>query len=758
MIGISAETWAGTARRRGVGLATVVLIAAVWAGAPAARAACPNEALREQQHSTFLPDCRAYEMVSPPEKNGGGVMTGSSKMPVAADGSAAMFRSLTAFGDASGMGVAVEYLAERSSAGNPGDNGWTTHAITPAQEPVNAAWVTMYYEPGYLLASPDLSAGVLWARNLTEDPFVQKVANLYARTDLRSQGAGTYTLMSPCSLCEATSTPLPPIEKVGGDEDGGSGIPRLAGASSDMSSVLFESTLALAPGSNAQAVYPGAIRNAYESDHGVTRLVSVIPPSGNECIDPECVAPSGGAVAGTGEYLFEEHSINRHPLSADGTRAIFTANQVKYPCPAGTINDCGELYLRELGSQPNRTIKINASERSTPEAPQRATFWDASTDLARIFFTSGEQLTETAGGGLYMFEPQAPAGHRLTLIGPSAERVYGVSEDGHYVYFTASTQLVAGEPALASGASGIYLWDDGPDAPAGGELRYIGELRYAQWSEESEFRRFEEARVSPDGQHLLFSSISGEGLLSHYGGTDYAADCEGYFGKGRCNELYLYDAQTNQLHCASCRPDGAPAHFDSTIRSDRQEDGASSETALHENRALSSDGRYVFFDTEESLVPQDTNGTTDVYEYDSVTNEVHMLSSGESADPSYFIDASANGSDAFIVTRGQLVGWDVDRAYDLYDVRVGGGFPEPPPLPPSCEGDACQPPPVVLSDATPGTLTFSGPGNSVATGGTALPNTKAPGKHKKKHKHRRRKHPKAQELGRHGKRNRGGHR
>ena len=54
------------------------------------------------------------------------------------------------------------------------------------------------------------------------------------------------------------------------------------------------------------------------------------------------------------------------------------------------------------------------------------------------------------------------------------------------------------------------------------------------------------------------------------------------------------------------------------------------------------------------------------------------------------MDASPDGSDVFFVTRERLLGWDNDASYDLYDARVGGGFPEPAPEPDPCQGDSCR--------------------------------------------------------------------
>jgi hypothetical protein len=89
---------------------------------------------------------------------------------------------------------------------------------------------------------------------------------------------------------------------------------------------------------------------------------------------------------------------------------------------------------------------------------------------------------------------------------------------------------------------------------------------------------------------------------------------------------------------------------------------------------------------------------------------VSLISTGKSSSDAYFLDASESGDDVFISTRQRLTKADEDDYYDVYDAKVGGGFPDPPrPIPP-CEGEACreggsQPPPPV-APVTPG---FAGP-------------------------------------------------
>jgi hypothetical protein len=69
-----------------------------------------------------------------------------------------------------------------------------------------------------------------------------------------------------------------------------------------------------------------------------------------------------------------------------------------------------------------------------------------------------------------------------------------------------------------------------------------------------------------------------------------------------------------------------------------------------------------------------------------------LISSGQDPSDSYYMETSPDGRDALFITREQLVGWDHDQSYDLYDARVGGGLPEPTPQTPACAGEACRGP------------------------------------------------------------------
>jgi hypothetical protein len=131
----------------------------------------------------------------------------------------------------------------------------------------------------------------------------------------------------------------------------------------------------------------------------------------------------------------------------------------------------------------------------------------------------------------------------------------------------------------------------------------------------------------------------------------------------------------------------------------------------------------VFFETADALVPSDTNGTGDVYEFQGARPS--LISSGTSSSGSILEDVSETGSDVFFLSTQQLVPQDNQEGLIvLYDARVAGGFAEPVSPPPCTTADACRqaPAPQPLIFGAPSSQTFSGVGN-LAPGGRA-PNPK----------------------------------
>jgi hypothetical protein len=102
----------------------------------------------------------------------------------------------------------------------------------------------------------------------------------------------------------------------------------------------------------------------------------------------------------------------------------------------------------------------------------------------------------------------------------------------------------------------------------------------------------------------------------------------------------------------------------------------------------------------------------------AATGCISLISTGTSPYPSEFADASESGSDVFFTTRQSLAPEDQDELVDLYDARIGGGFPVKPIVAP-CSGEACHGAPEAQGALeTPSSITFSGPGNAVQPAST----------------------------------------
>jgi hypothetical protein len=677
-----------------------LVVAATTAVSTASADECPNEALRREQASTALPDCRAYELVSPADKNGGDVLTLSSRTRAAAAGSAVQFSSLVSFADAHGTSVSSDFIAQRTAAA--GTSGWDTHGITPGDPTtlvtqfLNAAIDSIYAE-----LSADLSQGVVFSfASLTpgspstaSDSFLK----LYRRSDLLSPGAGSYQLLMGCPGCSAPLNPRPDV------------LPAPAGASADFSHLLFESTLDLtADATGLDLTLPKLYEWVEGPAGGALTLVGQIPSSGTRCgaegpapcvVAPDSQAGAGALVRGGGPVNPQHYTTGT--ISADGSRIYFST-------------DRGALYLRTgNGTSAASTTQVNVAEPAPNPSPQGAFYEMATPDGSKVFFTTKENLTadDTSAPALtdlYMYDVNAPAGHHLTLIskpdaGMSAdvEGMIGAGDDGHYVYFISREQLLSGQPTSA--AQRIFVWHDGTihevAAVDGGDLPAL--VQDYPWP-----NVHKSSRLTPDGTHLVFVGRNAGGGaaddLSHSGVGDACP------AVGGCEEVYSYDATSGAPPlCVSCHtPDGA-AQTDASIASTTAS-GAKGVTP-YLNHPLSDDGRFVFFDTGDRLVPQDLDGTSDVYEYDTATGHLQLLSSGAPGSlGSFFLDASANGHDAFFATHDRLNGWDGDQQIDLYDARIGGGVPDPQ-TPPPCAGDACHGPP----GASPGSPSF---GSTLLTG------------------------------------------
>jgi hypothetical protein len=601
-----------------------------------------------------LPDNRRYEQVTPVDKNHSDIFPFQSV--ASSDGNGLVTTSAGAFaGSPTALLLGVQYLSRRTPT------GWTTEGISlPGGE--------LGGDSGYETFSEDLSKGVIeWLENTQlgpHDPNAVKGENIY----LHDSATKTFTLLN------GTESQI---------HFQGHGVVL---GSSNFSHIAFTDGHALTPEAQQTgcAAKVGIPQCAYEWVNGTLRLASIVNGQ-----------PVEGAV---GSYFAANPCGSEHAISNDGSR-IFFSSPPSEP----------QLYARENGTA---TAALGGSERTLPGGAVGGATYFQNAEAAhgnRVLFTTTNALVDNDNdttNDLYLYDYSKQVGERLTLISaddnpaaPSGAEVNGpigcggvagASGDLRRVYFIAQNQIVAGESETAGPK--LFLWDDTGTTPTVSYIATLNPSDDRDWQPVlNSGGTVRESRLSPDGRYLAFIST---------------AKLTGFDNGGR-REVYRYDALSGSLECASCSADASPAEGEVGFGSTG---GAVSGRAVWNqvSHAISESGQ-VFFQTARGLIPQDSNGKTDVYEYES--GYLSLISSGEGAEDSDFLDASPSGRDVFFTTTDRLVGWDADENVDAYDARVDGGFPEPALAPSNCAGDACQPAPNPPIDSTPASSSFEGAGN-----------------------------------------------
>jgi hypothetical protein len=698
---------------------------------------CENESQRIGQGSTFLPDCRAYEMVTPAIKDSGepkavevGLFEPSLEGVEGARASVSGERLawVSEYSLPGSQSPGLGYLSTRS------ENEWKSEDVIPPQTVANGALcsdlVTM------AAYSSDLSQGVLTDGYGQDGGFKGEALHCghdqpllvtgepegFQNLFLRDNNLDSFQLVN----VTPNGAPAPKL----GPGNGPQYFPAafLAG-STDLSHVVFEEELPLTPDAPAGD-------DLYEWAAGVVHLVTVLP-DGDPVVGSLASATRNTAFEeGDSKYVPFNIANFRHVVSGNGSRVFFEAD--------------GNLYIRlnadhEQSPLDGKGNCIEPEDACTVQvdAPQGSggggggKFMVASEDGSRVFFTDASSAGLTsdtvAGSGQNLYEYDLDDG-RLTDLTPTGEAnvdgVSGASEDGSYVYFVAEGVLAAGATA---GQPNLYLIHTGV-------ISFIASLDptndSCDWLS-PECVRYPglgglTARVSANGAFIGFESDErltgydniGPSCVPLHEGTQIDG-----FEAGACQEIYLYEAAANKLNCASCDPDGATPMGPAFIRYPAKAGTDEEMRNAFPQRNVSNDGQ-VFFETPDSLVSRDTNGTRDVYEYEN--GVPYLISSGTSAANSYFLDASVDGSNVFFVTAEKLVPRDTDDAYDIYDARIGGGFTEPVAPSEECGNEGCRSPVSINPPAfsTPSSMTFNGAGNVVhaTEGDTGKVSATAPGK------------------------------
>jgi hypothetical protein len=731
--------WSIWCRRDASGAPGVILVALVLSGlvfvlgvfgfpGSAWAGGCVNEQLRVENHSTGLPDCRAYELVSPASTNGAPLV----EPVVSADTDSVGFLSIGDFGQV-GANENVSgalYVADRGAA------GWQTTPMAPSNE-----------------AFSDETLGTAASVDLSEVLFtLVPVGAIPPDYRIYRRGAdGAFVEVGPAI---APST----LESWGEGE----GVPEIdtEGASADLSHVFF-TPIREQPGQ--RWLWPGdtttGLLSLYEyAGVGNTEpvMVAVKPgeardrPREDPAIISQCGVMLGGAEP---EELENDHviedtynAISSVPAGEEARVVYFTAFSNAESCQeAGDrspvvdevyarVSDaglCGDDHLPApctvAISEPSVTdcAGCDTSEAAQLAAPAGAMFQGASDDGTRVFFKTRQELFAGHKGevvgeeSLYEFNLSGEAGQRVSLVAPGLRGVMRVAEDGSSVY------LVSGDSQLAGGSGNEYGQNPkavGSDPEAGGdnlyvydtgthESRFITVLSGEDASEWATRDNRVSVDVTPEGRFLVFGSASdltGEAIGA---GDTVTPTCNP--GEPVGCQLYRYDAQPTPAEAA----EGVPRLVRVSVGDAKVEAEDEGVTTIPLQKffslsvspepvpvAVTASG-VVFFDDTAGLVSGAVNercagegeGTcnvrnqsgrdelaSSVYEFEG--GRVFLVSDGVDDHERFgggsavgLLGASLSGSDVYFTGDDRLtgqLGGETGQGY-IYDARVGGGFPVP---------------------------------------------------------------------------------
>jgi hypothetical protein len=689
-----------------------------------------------------LPDNRAYEMVTPPRKNG--AVIGKSLVrfapDVSLDGSRVVIISIQCFGGAGSC------TGQREAQGDPfafsrTGGGWVTAPLAPP--------ATQFGGNTPQLVNADTGTALFAAQT----PPAGGDGWYARRPDGSFLGVGPVTPPSLGALAE--------------------GAYGAVGATADLSHIVWGIS------ANDGGLWPFDATTAVGGDSSVYEYVG----AGN--VAPVLVGVSGGAgstdligTCGTQTSLNQETPGS---LSADGRVVFFTVA----PCSSGSGVNAGvpvpayELFARIDGSRSvllsGRSPAGCTSVACLGSPASDAHFEGASVDGSKAFFTSTQQLTDTAsedsgdsardlgciqaagvnGCNLYEYDSADPAGRGLLAVsagdssggGPRVQGVVAVSSDGSHVYFVARGVLSgvanSGGGVARDGADNLYVFERDAAHPEG-RVAFIASL--PQSDHETWDYHPRPANVTPDGRFLVFTSY---GALT--------ADDTSMSGAA---QVFRYDAQTGGLVRVSVgdrgfndngnRSAGTPCGTgicseDASIAEPQAGHRAG---AARSDPTMSHDGSFVFFRSPVALTPGALDDVRvgveggggvggilpgyaqNVYEYHD--GRVFLISDGRDTGqtnvppfdqrrPSdvFLLGSDATGANVFFATSDRLVGSDTDTELDVYDARVCTAgdpcVPSGPAAVTSCDGEACHGVAGVAPAAPVGaTMTFSGPGNLAA--------------------------------------------
>jgi hypothetical protein len=671
----------------------------------ASAAGCPNEALREEQGATSLPGCMALELVSPPKKFSQLAFLPSFSL----DGERVLFTAQAALAQTPGYQFFAgdRYVTIRTVS------GWQT---APTSPPLREIVRGGRHGGGPSAFTPDLGEWVLLGS--TQQQAILGLVHLFG-----GSLDGSFAPVSPLMVPTDDSGSQEIQSSVAGLE--------VSAASPDLATTVLQGgspRISYLPG-DPRELEAGGDRNSYLAflEEGVPTLELLARDKDEKVWGGRCGAHLGGPF---GTSLIAGTFI-QGAISAEGSRLYFSTRPAQPFDPntgEGPVCDTDNpiRIMRRTASGAGPVIEpLLPGGASEWEQPGDDTYEAASADGTKVYFTTPRKLAASdtdasvddcnsilipapgsaEGCDLYLFDSARPEGERLVHVSAGEDAnpanvlssLTAVSGDGSHAYFVAQGVLTGangeGKAPLLN-APNLYVYDADSETTT-----FVGTLapedKGGMWGIRGAFMG--DAYAAPlYGPGGPLEESGGDGhVLAFASKASLTEDDE----DGGFRDVFRYDADTETIERVSKATPGGldQGAFDVAVNPNI---GKEPETNFGEqSRWVSEDGQTIGFATEEALVSADQDGEA---------NSPYVWKEGAlgavRAEAERPPAVSPPGDEiAFSTLDALLPGRDSDTAEDVYVAREGGGFPEPPPLPPGCDplseddcpGAGSAPPPPV---------------------------------------------------------------
>ena len=625
---------------------------------------CPNALVRQQTGANYLPDCRAYELVTPASAGGvtlapAGPSSAFGDSRLAYNGSLGLIREA---GDPPNF-LRDLYVATRSS------EGWRTrHVGVPARESLITGARFPEFSPATIPTNLSMDRFITWD-NGYRGFCLPTTCDVYAGHNAPwlydSDGNRLARLPSNWEdypnfdLYEHDTHELDPSK---GDQ----------AASGDLTHFVF--------GWNKEPVFaegglltdPGSV---YDNDVAAktTVVASVLPgggpipqePGGPEMLEITNIDQNGSHILIAAPTGPKERCLSFGCTPDAPERLYLRVDQ------AVTYDVTGGHYANYLGMTPD-------GERVLFESEEQVTADDEDESADIFAWDEGTKaITRVSGSGGNGNSDECNATWTEKCDAVIVRTEGGATEPGLGACPCADERRSNKDNSISRGTGEAWFYSpeqlDGAKGFTGEANLYTvvdGEVRYVATPATN--RPLTRIQVSPDNGHAALLTSSRLTAFDNAG----------------LRQMYTYDTALGAIRCVSCPPGGQAPTFD--VETSQQ------------GFFMADDGR-TFFTTADALVPKDTNNLRDSYEF--VDGRAQLISTGTAAqDIAYaglagiaavagIVGVSADGRDVYFGTFDSIVDADQNGPrYKIYDARTGGGFPFDPPLAPCVAADECHGP------------------------------------------------------------------